>query len=503
MTRVELAAALGAAAASPNQVPEGKFEGRGIVICAGGARLFTCAWVCIGMLRRLGCALPIEVWHLGPGEMSGPMRSLLREFDVHCIDAFEVAKVHPVDRLGGWELKPYALLHSRFREVLLLDADNVPVRDPSNLFEREEFRSSGTIFWPDIMHLSRSNPIWAVAGLVARDSPSVESGQMLLDKSKCWRALVLAHWMNQRSDAFYEMLHGDKDTFLIAWLMLDQPHHLVRHQPKQLAATICQRDLEGAVLFQHRNGAKWILRGANPAVEGFRLEQECFDLLACLERLWDGYVFDPPWRSDNAKALERRLAEQGRFRFVRVSSDERLIELLPDHRIGNARDEFYWYVVEEENGIELVLQGRGGPACRLHASPDGVWRGPLFTGQATALELSAELPAGAPPQTPLCRQDELGRLLERALAAYESLPHDRETLRDFVGLLRALSILDPSIRARLDALATAADNRHGRLIALAVGGWTEIARRPDGGGVAAGHGWDQHSFPQVGYASAK
>jgi hypothetical protein len=66
-----LVAELAAAAASEPQFPDGRFEGRGIVMCAGGARLFTCAWGCINLLRReLGCTLPIEVWHLGPEEMT-------------------------------------------------------------------------------------------------------------------------------------------------------------------------------------------------------------------------------------------------------------------------------------------------------------------------------------------------------------------------------------------------------------------------------------------------
>jgi hypothetical protein len=47
----ELKSALAAAAAADSQFPAGRFEGRGIVICAGGARLFTCAWVCIALLR--------------------------------------------------------------------------------------------------------------------------------------------------------------------------------------------------------------------------------------------------------------------------------------------------------------------------------------------------------------------------------------------------------------------------------------------------------------------
>jgi hypothetical protein len=60
---------------------------------------------------------------------------------------------------------------------------------------------------------------------------------MVLDKSRCRRALSLAHWINQHSDAFYEILYGDKDTFLIAWLLLGQPFHAVRHKPKLLGGS--------------------------------------------------------------------------------------------------------------------------------------------------------------------------------------------------------------------------------------------------------------------------
>ena len=65
--------------------PEGRFEGRGIVVCAGGPRLFTCAWVGINMLRRvLGCTLPIQVWYLGPEEMDARMVALLGTLGVEC-----------------------------------------------------------------------------------------------------------------------------------------------------------------------------------------------------------------------------------------------------------------------------------------------------------------------------------------------------------------------------------------------------------------------------------
>ena len=61
------------------------------------------------------------------------MRGLLAPHGLECVDGLAMRRVHPARRLGGWELKCYALLHSHFAEVLLLDADNCPARDPAEL----------------------------------------------------------------------------------------------------------------------------------------------------------------------------------------------------------------------------------------------------------------------------------------------------------------------------------------------------------------------------------
>src|SRR5579871_6091439 len=220
---------LAEAARAEPEWPATRFAGRGIVICAGGPRLFTCAYVLIGLLRRyLGCTLPIEVWHIGPAEIGPPMRGLIEELGAEAVDALEVAKRHDIRTLGGWELKPFALMNCRFAEVLLLDADNVPVRDPGFLFDAPEYREAGTLFWPEINRISADNPIWALCGVEWRDMPSLESGQIVLDKARCWRALSLTHWINQRSHAFYQLLYGDKDTFLMAWLMLGTEFSLIQ-----------------------------------------------------------------------------------------------------------------------------------------------------------------------------------------------------------------------------------------------------------------------------------
>src|SRR6516162_170640 len=93
--------------ASPASYPDGRFEGRGIVICAGGERYFTCAWVLIAILRRVHrTSLPIQVWHLGRREMSEEMRILLTEEGIEVVDAETVTARHPARIAGGWPLKP-------------------------------------------------------------------------------------------------------------------------------------------------------------------------------------------------------------------------------------------------------------------------------------------------------------------------------------------------------------------------------------------------------------
>lgn len=43
----------------------------------------------------------------------------------------------------------HVLDHGLRRQVLLLDADNQPLRNPEPLFDAEPFRDTGGMFWPD------------------------------------------------------------------------------------------------------------------------------------------------------------------------------------------------------------------------------------------------------------------------------------------------------------------------------------------------------------------
>src|SRR5439155_27024498 len=77
-------------------VPLGRrYAARGIVICGGGPKHFPNAWVCIRMLRHVGCSLPIQLWHLGSEELPRQWKRLLDAWEVRCVDALEVRRKYP------------------------------------------------------------------------------------------------------------------------------------------------------------------------------------------------------------------------------------------------------------------------------------------------------------------------------------------------------------------------------------------------------------------------
>jgi hypothetical protein len=438
-----------AAVADSPPYPGERFAGRGIVICAGGARLFTCAYVAIGILRRvLGCRLPIQVWHLGPAEIGPPMRAVLEGFEVEVVDGLQLAERHPMRIVGGWELKPYAIVHSRFREVFLLDADNVALIDPALLFELPQYAATGAVFWPDNVRLRADNPVWEVCNVAFRSTPSIESGQVLVDKQRCWAALQLTLHMNQHSDFFYQHLYGDKDTFLMAWLRLGQDSAMPSHPPLMRHGVINQHDFQGRVIFQHRNAAKWSYGSGNPRVPGFALEDECLALLRELQKVWNGRVFNPPIMSAPARALAASLQKIEWFTYVKVGAAEKELQLLADNRIGAGRgeNEFYWWVEEDAEGLVLGLEGRRRTGDRLRAIPDGSWHGRSLELEGWETQLvprSGAIPGDDPTIASAVA------LLAAILASPAGRPRDEKMARDLVATLKVLRVSIPGFAKAL------------------------------------------------------
>lgn len=270
--------------------PENRFSGQGIVLCGGGIRYFTNAWIAISLLRHVGVTLPIQFWYLGPTEMDPRMRDLLALKSVECVDGHEIRKVIPARILNGWELKAYAALNCRFREVLLMDADNMVAVNPEYLFETPQYRETGAIFWSDFGNLQPENKIWGLLGIEFRDEPEFESGQLVIDKQRCWKAMTLAMWINEYSDFYYRYVYGDKETFHLAFHKSGAPYSMPDRRVVGITGTMLQYDFDGRLVFQHRNTRKWDFFGENPIIHDFHWEAECRLFLESLREQWDGRV---------------------------------------------------------------------------------------------------------------------------------------------------------------------------------------------------------------------
>jgi hypothetical protein len=362
---------------SPAQYPNSRFEGRGIVICAGGTRYFTCAWVLISILRRVHrCALPIQVWHLGRREMSEEMRILLSEEGIEVVDAEAVAAQHPARLAGGWPLKPYAIAQSRFREVLYLDADTVPLVDPQAAFSWDGYRDNGLLLWPDIVDIKATNPIWARLNLEPTERASIDSGVLLADKARVWDILDLAVVMNEHCDEIYDLIHGDKDTFMLSAQLLKRTFGFIRCRPFQFEWDMVQRDPSGEPFLHHRTGAKWLLDHPNRPLAAPALMPSCEAALADLRIRWSGRVFHAPERSAHARAEEVRLIALRNLRCESLAGAARDMELLPGGRVGAGREfEQHWAVINRAGRLLLQFYGNGAPIATLEKRGDGFWHG--------------------------------------------------------------------------------------------------------------------------------
>lgn len=434
--------------------PAQQFSGSGIVICAGGASLFTNAYVLIHLLRKLhGCALPIEVWHFGSGELSPRMKLLLRELEADPLDAEAVLNNASVRIHNGWQLKAYALMWSRFEQVLMLDADQVPLRDPSQLFQWKGYGDTGAVFWPDVTDILDTNPIWHECNLQPRNHPAIEAGQLLVHKARHWDELQIAAHLNEHASHYYHLLYGDKDTFLLGFLIKRSDFTLVPHRPfGDVPFCLLQRDMEGHPLFQHRTGAKWRYAPAQPVLQGLPIEEECIKALEILRQRWNGLLFAPPARSTRARQAEADLASIRHFLLATPGEGIVDFELLAECEIGAGRspERMNWYCAEVDGAVRLTLTDAFSAIATFKQTSSGRWTS-VSTSSGGEMQLTTkQAQSAAAPELGLSLTEEI-----LAAAGFPS-PHWLDRRDEILCALRLLAAVTPDVAGALAALA----NRH-------------------------------------------
>lgn len=287
---------------------------RGIIMCAGGVTYLTNAYIAIRLLRHHDCDLPVEIWYQDESEVDERSKALFNGLDVTFHSSRDEALSRNLPPPTGWALKPFAILHSAFDELLYLDSDNFVVRDPAYLFDCREFQECGAVFWPDLQKSSPYNRVWEMLGLHPRDEWEFESGQILVKKSECLEPLRFALQMNYEADRYYQHIWGDKDTFRFAWHKSGRRFAMPSTGVELLTAAdgpknggvMCQHDFEGRRVFQHRNILKWQLFGNNPHVAGFFHEPLCRQFLSELREEWDGRLHSD---REQDEATGKKIAE--------------------------------------------------------------------------------------------------------------------------------------------------------------------------------------------------
>ncbi|OQE11339.1 hypothetical protein PENFLA_c072G05022 [Penicillium flavigenum] len=213
--------------------------GRGIVFTAGDnhAAFLLAA---IPSLRTLGCELPVEIMYLGDSDLGEDFRAELEALPGVVTRDLSAMVSDEGWRLTGWAGKPFSILFSSFREVILIDADSLFFVNPEVLFNDEDYVRTGALFFKDRMIMPESKKRWLQQILPKPISKLVrqsrmwtgesghmqESGVVVVDKWTHFVALLLVCRLNgpdRDGDkkagivGTYDMVYGDKETFWIGW----------------------------------------------------------------------------------------------------------------------------------------------------------------------------------------------------------------------------------------------------------------------------------------------
>lgn len=215
---------------------------RGIVICVGNG-YFDLALHLIKSIRMMGCMLPIQIFHLGDKDLYPRyQRHLEKQKNVLTCDIGSYFN-NDILKLETWDIKPFAMLASSFREVILLDADTVLLENPEKFYDQEDYLRTGTLFYRDRQFVSTqgmSHLTWLNYVMpqplshklrttnLCRGTTSYEqeSGVVLIDKMRRLYGLLGACLLNQieQRKVIHGATHGEKETFWLGFELAQEPY---------------------------------------------------------------------------------------------------------------------------------------------------------------------------------------------------------------------------------------------------------------------------------------
>ncbi|KAJ3020892.1 hypothetical protein HKX48_009574 [Thoreauomyces humboldtii] len=224
------------------------YAGRGIVMTTGDAHA-RFAINTIRMIHSLGCSLPIQIFYADDRDLTVENQRTLSALPyVELVDVSKLLDIaaafrgEPLVHLG-WAMKPFAMLASRFNEIILLDADILFLQNPEVMFRYQLYRDTGSLLFMDrtlwaggrlneyLEELMEGEPLseyYYTHGRAGRtlSAHEGESGVIVFDKQRNFHVLLLACKMNSGpyQQDMYSVLHGDKESYWMAHEMVGLPY---------------------------------------------------------------------------------------------------------------------------------------------------------------------------------------------------------------------------------------------------------------------------------------
>ncbi|WYZ44428.1 hypothetical protein EsH8_VII_000864 [Colletotrichum jinshuiense] len=243
---------------SEEPVADSLHRNAGIVIPTGrGTLRFACHLVA-SLTQVHQTTLPIQIVYAGEEDLSEEDRDSIVQAaavgDNAHIEFLDILTVFNDTSLrlaeGGWAIKPFAALGSRFEEVILLDADAVFLQPPEQLLQQRSYREKGALLFHDRLlwkdqfperhewyHEMLKHPseemqkslVWT-----ERYAEEGDSGIVVLNKGRLDVLMGLLHicWQNShavRNSWTYRITYGDKETWWIGLETTGSKYSFSRH----------------------------------------------------------------------------------------------------------------------------------------------------------------------------------------------------------------------------------------------------------------------------------
>jgi hypothetical protein len=250
----------------------------GIVITCGRSH-YRYALHLIGNIRTvLQSELPIQVMYVGSDELPESYRSMLTSkfHNVETLDLLTMFNDTTLDlRHGTWAIKPFAVLASKFEQVIMADADTVFLQKPEVILqEHSGYKSRGMLLFHDRLFgrggYQERHEWWqqemAKANRSASDTlqkskvwnegygQECDSGVVVLDKSRLPILMALLHicWQNSakvRTQVTYRKTHGDKESWWFACELCGVPYTFEDHYGAVMGQIEMRDEIESVCSF--------------------------------------------------------------------------------------------------------------------------------------------------------------------------------------------------------------------------------------------------------------